>query len=147
MPEVSAEAVVRNANALISAALLPGAVIGLPVGSLVLLPDTLHFNPLLRRALGIAASLLLALLLGLLRRPGLLLALLLGLRRPGLLLTLLLGLLLRRPDLLLALLLGLLLRRAGLLMGVLLWGVILLFARMVLNGKSKSSGSEKCRDN
>ena len=88
--KVATETIVRNAKTVVSAPLLPAAVIGLPVASTVLLPCTLLKSLLLGRALKavITVGLLRMLLLSALELP---LLRTLALLRPLLLLRALLG--------------------------------------------------------
>ena len=135
----SAEVVVWNAISAVSAALCPGAVVGLPVAGAVLLPYALLYAPLVRRAINTPR--LLRVLLPVLTLPVLGLSIrglpllwntgvLLSLLRFALFLprlsVILLGL---RPSLvLLRALLGVALRLARLL--VLLWGLSLVLLRL-----------------
>ena len=133
-PEVSPEPLVGNAISVISATLLPGAVIRLPVACAVLLPDSLLCASLLRRTLQISVAPPLLRLLSLravcLRPIPLLLSV------PSLN-VLLLGSALSLPGLLgpLLLLLSMLLLWIGSLLRALSLGMILLFARMLLHCK------------
>jgi hypothetical protein len=131
LAKVGTETVIRNAIAIVTAALLPGAVIGLPVACAITLPSTpllafLSRAPLLRRPIALLRTLLTLLPSGLLLRPLLLL-----LRGPSLSLRPLL-LLLRGPLLLRPLLL--------LLRGLI---VSLLFPRFLLPCVSRRGDSEK----
>ena len=174
LTKVSAETVVRNAIAVVAAALLPSAVLGFPASGAMLLPCTLLYSLLFRCALrSFVATLLLSALLPIVLVPPLLLSgalllpvlvvtllllrTLLVLVLPLLLLGMLLLLILFLPLLLLGmllllvlvlplLLLSMLLFRLGLrVLALLLFGMAFLFVLLLLLSICRSSDSEKQR--